>query len=58
MSYFMDQKKKYLKGQKSEYDVQDDSDERIFEKGDDNKGNQTMDSFEAQERLNKKWAGT
>lgn len=55
MSYFMDQKKKYMKGEKSEYDIQDDSDERVFKKGSDDYGNITDEAFKAQERLNKKW---
>lgn len=57
MSYFLDQKNKYLKGEKSEYDIQDDSDQRVFFNGDDDKGHVKDESFAAQKRLNKKWAG-
>lgn len=62
MTYFLDQKKKYQHGEKSKYNIQDDSDERVFKQDAESKEKTgealSEDAFAAQKRLNDKWAGT
>lgn len=58
MSYFLDQKNKYSKGQASKYNVQDDSDQRIFDAESEKGGGLSDQAAAAQKRLNDKWASS